>query len=156
MGLFFGLIKVAGLFRVNPKDEEEGLDHSYHGGSAYGDTAGESHFECVDDSNTHDHCVTPATPSHSQQHVRPTCVHKGTCLTSACKEAAEHTCMRLTVVDVSHSNCFCMRRYSKGDVAELRAEIEALKASMGGNRGPMGGGMGNGKPTAGHTEAVVV
>lgn len=53
-----------------------------------------------------------------------------------------------------------MRRYSKGDVAELRAEIEALKASMGGGRGPMGGGMGggmgNGKPTAGHTEAVVV
>ena len=51
-------------------------------------------------------------------------------------------------------------RYSKGDVAELRAEIEALKAGMGGGRAPMhggmGGGMGNGKPTAGHTEAVVV
>ena len=40
MGLFFGLIRVAGLFRVDPKDEEEGLDHSYHGGSAYGDTDG--------------------------------------------------------------------------------------------------------------------
>lgn len=48
MGLFFGLLKVCGMFRVDPKDEEEGLDHSYHGGSAYGDTVGqESHFECV-------------------------------------------------------------------------------------------------------------
>jgi hypothetical protein len=62
----------------------------------------------------------------------------------------------LFVAVLSHSGRFCMRRYSKGDVAELRAEIEALKAGMGGNRGPMGGGMGNGKPTAGHTEAVVV
>ena len=26
---------------MDPKDEEEGLDHSYHGGSAYGDTTGE-------------------------------------------------------------------------------------------------------------------
>ena len=33
--------RVTGLFRVDPKDEEEGLDHSYHGGSAYGDTTGE-------------------------------------------------------------------------------------------------------------------
>lgn len=41
MGIFFGLLKVAGLFRVDPKDEEEGLDHSYHGGSAYGETKGE-------------------------------------------------------------------------------------------------------------------
>ena len=41
MGLFFGLLRVCGLFRVDAKDEEEGLDHSYHGGSAYGDTAGE-------------------------------------------------------------------------------------------------------------------
>jgi hypothetical protein len=70
--------------------------------------------------------------------------------------------VRLTVADVSHSNCFCIRRYSKGDVAELRAEIEALKAGMHGNRAggmaPMGGGMGNGKPTGtlGHTEATVV
>jgi hypothetical protein len=38
MGIFFGLLKVTGLFRVDPKDEEEGLDHSYHGGSAYGDS----------------------------------------------------------------------------------------------------------------------
>ena len=47
MGLFFGLLKVAGLFRVDSKDEEEGLDHSYHGGSAYGDTAGVIDFECA-------------------------------------------------------------------------------------------------------------
>jgi Amt family ammonium transporter len=90
MGLFFGLLKVCGMFRVDPKDEEEGLDHSYHGGSAYGDTVGESHFE-----------------------------------------------------------------YSKGDVAELRAEVEALKAGMGGGMGMGGGkGVGNGKPA--HTEAAVV
>ena len=38
MSVFFGILKVAGLFRVDPKDEEEGLDHSYHGGSAYGDS----------------------------------------------------------------------------------------------------------------------
>jgi hypothetical protein len=66
----------------------------------------------------------------------------------------------LSVAVLMHSDRCCMRRYSKGDVAELRAEVEALKASMGGGRGPMGGGMGggmgNGKPTAGHTEAVVV
>jgi Amt family ammonium transporter len=91
MGLFFGLLRVAGLFRVDPKDEEEGLDHSYHGGSAYGDTAGESHFE-----------------------------------------------------------------YSKGDVAELRAEVEALKAGMGGGMGGGKGAIGNGKPVGTHTEAVVV
>jgi Amt family ammonium transporter len=41
MAIFFGILKVAGLFRVDPKDEEDGLDHSYHGGSAYGDTTGE-------------------------------------------------------------------------------------------------------------------
>ena len=41
MGAFFGLLKVTGLFRVDPKDEEEGLDHSYHGGSAYEDNNGE-------------------------------------------------------------------------------------------------------------------
>jgi hypothetical protein len=50
-------------------------------------------------------------------------------------------------------------RYSKGDVAELRAEVEALKAGMGGGMGgskaPMGN-VGNGKPAAGHTEAMVV
>jgi len=51
-------------------------------------------------------------------------------------------------------------RYSKGDVAELRAEVEALKANMGG--GGMGKGVGNGKPAAHpaihpqHTEATVV
>lgn len=93
MALFFGLLRVAGLFRVDAKDEEEGLDHSYHGGSAYGDTAGETHFE-----------------------------------------------------------------YSKGDVAELRAEVEALKAGMGGGGGgkfPKGNG-GINKPAAEHTEAVVV
>ena len=44
MGIFFGLLRVAGLFRVDAKDEEEGLDHSYHGGSAYGDTAGEKTY----------------------------------------------------------------------------------------------------------------
>ena len=38
MAIFFGILKVTGLFRVNPKDEEEGLDNSYHGGSAYGDS----------------------------------------------------------------------------------------------------------------------
>lgn len=86
-GLFFGLLRVLGMFRVDPKDEEEGLDHSYHGGSAYGDTIGETTtFE-----------------------------------------------------------------YSKGDVAELRAEVEALKAGM----GIKGNGAGaNGKPA--HTEALVV
>ena len=41
MAIFFGILRVAGLFRVDPKDEEDGLDHSYHGGSAYGDTTGE-------------------------------------------------------------------------------------------------------------------
>ena len=41
MAVFFGILKVCGLFRVDPKDEEDGLDHSYHGGSAYGDTTGE-------------------------------------------------------------------------------------------------------------------
>ena len=41
MAIFFGILKVTGLFRVDPKDEEDGLDHSYHGGSAYGDTTGE-------------------------------------------------------------------------------------------------------------------
>lgn len=38
MSAFFGLLKVVGLFRVDPKDEEDGLDNSYHGGSAYGDS----------------------------------------------------------------------------------------------------------------------
>jgi Amt family ammonium transporter len=32
---FFFLLKKLGLFRVSPEDETEGLDHSYHGGSAY-------------------------------------------------------------------------------------------------------------------------
>ncbi|KAK9811834.1 hypothetical protein WJX72_010981 [[Myrmecia] bisecta] len=32
---FFFIIKKLGLFRVSPEDETEGLDHSYHGGSAY-------------------------------------------------------------------------------------------------------------------------
>ena len=41
MGAFFGLLKVTGMFRVDPADEEEGLDHSYHGGSAYGDSTAE-------------------------------------------------------------------------------------------------------------------
>ncbi len=41
MAIFFGILRVTGLFRVDPKDEEEGLDHSYHGGSAYGDSTGE-------------------------------------------------------------------------------------------------------------------
>ncbi len=44
MGIFFGLLRVAGLFRVDAKDEEAGLDNSYHGGSAYGDTAGEKTY----------------------------------------------------------------------------------------------------------------
>lgn len=53
-------------------------------------------------------------------------------------------------------------RYSKGDVAELRAEVEALKANMGMGGGGMGKGVGNGKPAAHpaihpqHTEATVV
>jgi len=41
MGAFFGILKVTGMFRVDPADEEEGLDHSYHGGSAYGDSTAE-------------------------------------------------------------------------------------------------------------------
>ena len=41
MGVFFGALKMLGLFRVSAKDEEEGLDHSYHGGSAYGEMNGE-------------------------------------------------------------------------------------------------------------------
>lgn len=45
MGIFFGLLKLLGLFRVDAKAEEEGLDHSYHGGSAYGGTAGEKHTQ---------------------------------------------------------------------------------------------------------------
>lgn len=44
MGIFFGLLRVLGLFRVDAKSEEEGLDHSYHGGSAYGATANEKPY----------------------------------------------------------------------------------------------------------------
>jgi hypothetical protein len=35
MGIFFFVLKKIGWFRVDPKDEEIGLDNSYHGGSAY-------------------------------------------------------------------------------------------------------------------------
>lgn len=54
-------------------------------------------------------------------------------------------------ISVSGTNqtCLLFCRYSKGDVAELRAEVEALKAGM-------GKGVGNGKPAAGHAEAMVV
>lgn len=54
---------------MDPKDEEEGLDQSYHGGSAYGGTEGEKHFECV-------HCLASypykrATPVSEGSAVRP-------------------------------------------------------------------------------------
>jgi len=60
---------VLGLLRVDPKDEEEGLDQSYHGGSAYGGTEGEKHFECV-------HCLASypykrATPVSEGFAVQP-------------------------------------------------------------------------------------
>lgn len=62
MGLFFGILKVSGLFRVDPKDEEEGLDHSYHGGSAYGETNGE---------------YKPSYAKVRHQYQTPTQVHEG-------------------------------------------------------------------------------
>jgi len=34
-GIMFAVLKVAGIFRVPPGDEEKGLDESHHGGSAY-------------------------------------------------------------------------------------------------------------------------
>ena len=41
---FFFLLKVLGLFRVNPEDETIGLDESYHGGSAYPGLSEDSSF----------------------------------------------------------------------------------------------------------------
>lgn len=41
---FFYLLKVLGLFRVNPEDETLGLDESYHGGSAYPGLSEDSSF----------------------------------------------------------------------------------------------------------------
>lgn len=35
MGAFFALLKVAGIFRVNPALEDEGADASHYGGSVY-------------------------------------------------------------------------------------------------------------------------
>ena len=34
-GIMFGILKVAGLFRVSEEEEDLGLDESHHGGSAY-------------------------------------------------------------------------------------------------------------------------
>lgn len=72
MGLFFSVLKVAGLFRVNPKDEEEGLDNSFHGGSAYGgsdDDKGPTYAKvCSSEppSKGGECCNTKAGTSHSQ------------------------------------------------------------------------------------------
>ncbi len=49
MGIVFGILRVCGLCRVDPKDDEEGLAHSHHGGVAVGgadDTTGEFKPTC--------------------------------------------------------------------------------------------------------------
>ena len=63
MAIFFGILRVIGMFRVDPKDEEDGLDHSYHGGSAYGDTTGEFKptYSKVRRSSCQTRCPTVAT-----------------------------------------------------------------------------------------------
>jgi hypothetical protein len=72
MGIFFGLLRVLGLFRVDAKSEEEGLDHSYHGGSAYGATANEKPYTYSKVSGT-------PLSSQSVSHHHPSCCSAEAC-----------------------------------------------------------------------------